>query len=78
MTAIKQVDRQWLKDLRKAKRMKVREVAETLGISYGFYSEVENGWKNPSIEKAYIIADFFEVDVQLFFTNRVRFSEKVH
>jgi transcriptional regulator with XRE-family HTH domain len=75
---IQKVDRQWLKDLRHEKRMTVREASKEMGMSFSYYSDLENGRRNPSVEKSYIMADFYGVDVQLFLTNRVRFSEKVH
>ena len=78
MENIKKVDRQWLKDYRNERRLTVRETAEKLGISFSYYSDLENGRRNPSVEKAVIISDFFNFDVNLLLMNRVRFSEKIH
>lgn len=78
MKVTNKVDRQWLKDLRKGKKLTVRALAEELGFSASYLSDIENSRRNPSVEKAYIMANFFDVDVSLFLTDRVRYSEKIH
>ncbi len=50
-----------LKILRKAKNLKQREVAESVGIKVCSYQAYEEGRANPRFEGLAKIADFFEV-----------------
>jgi transcriptional regulator with XRE-family HTH domain len=67
--------REWLKDLRKGRNLTVRELAPLLEMSFSHYSDIENGRRNPSVELSYKMAKFFEVDVTLFFKDRIQFKK---
>ncbi|AIO19252.1 HTH-type transcriptional regulator Xre [Candidatus Izimaplasma bacterium HR1] len=56
-----------LKDLRMKKKLKQKEVADSLGITAVAYNRFENDNRKPSYELLILIADFFEVDVGYFF-----------
>lgn len=71
------VNRDWMRALRQNMGLSTREIAKQLGMSFSYYSDIENGRRNPSIEKSMNMAKFFDVDIKLFLTNRVKFSEKV-
>jgi transcriptional regulator with XRE-family HTH domain len=66
--------REWLKDLRTKKNLKVREMAEIFGISHQHYSDIENGRRNPSIELSKLMAKFFNVRIELFLADRTKFA----
>jgi transcriptional regulator with XRE-family HTH domain len=68
--------REWLKDLRKEKKLTVREIAPMLGTSFSHYSDIENGRRNPSVDLSMAMADFFDIDLTQILKDRVRFSEK--
>ena len=63
--------RNWLKNIRKKLNMSHKEVAEISGISRNYYTEIENGNKNPSVKHAKRIAlalgfywgNFFENEI---------------
>lgn len=59
-----------LKELRKAKGLKQREVAEQIGVRQQAFSYYETGTINPSLEVAKKIADCFECSIEdIFFAN---------
>lgn len=58
--------RQWLKDLRAEKGLTVREAAEKIGLSWTYYSDIENNRRSPSLAKAVVIAKFFGFDAEKF------------
>jgi transcriptional regulator with XRE-family HTH domain len=66
--------REWLKELRAKKNLKVREIADIFGISYQHYSDIENGRRNPSIELSKLMAKFFNCRLEMFFNERTKFS----
>jgi transcriptional regulator with XRE-family HTH domain len=66
----------WLKELRKGKNLTVRELAPLIGTSFSHYSDIENGRRNPSIDLSITMANFFDCDLKLFLTDRVKFNEK--
>lgn len=66
--------REWLKDLRAKKNLKVREIAAIFGISYQHYSDIENGRRNPSIELSKLMSKFFNVKIELFLADRTKFT----
>jgi transcriptional regulator with XRE-family HTH domain len=70
---IEPIKREWLKTLREAKKLKTREIAEILGISFQHYNDIERGTRNPSIELSYKMAELFSVKVDLFLTERTKF-----
>ena len=73
--AINPIKREWLKKLRKDQEMKTREVADLFGVSFQHYNDIENGRRNPSIELAVQIADFFDFPVDKFFKERTKFKK---
>lgn len=68
------VKRDWMKTFRSEKKMSMREIAELLGISHQHYNDIENGNRNPGIELAIRMADFFKVPVLRFLRDRTRFE----
>lgn len=67
--------REWLKALRKEQEMKTREIADLFGISFQHYNDIENGRRNPSIDLAYDIAEFFDFPVEKILKNRTKFKK---
>ncbi|KXG73828.1 helix-turn-helix transcriptional regulator [Thermotalea metallivorans] len=51
-------------ELRTAKNLTQNYIAEKLGISRSFYTMIENGNRNPSLELAIKLADLFQVNVR--------------
>ncbi len=43
------IKREWMKELRKEKDLKTREIAEILGISFQHYTDSANGRRQPSV-----------------------------
>ena len=73
---IEPIKREWLKTLREAKKLKTREIAEILGVSFQHYNDIERGTRNPSIELSYKMAELFGVKVDLFVTERTKFRKE--
>jgi len=69
------IKREWLKKLRKDKKIKTREIAQTLGVSFQHYNDIENGRRNPSIELSLEIAKYFDVSVEQFLEDRTKFTK---
>lgn len=60
-----------LKQLRNNNKLLQSDIAEILEISTSFYSAIETGARNPTINLAKKIADLFEVSIEeLFFNNK--------
>ena len=55
--------------LRKMNHLSQEELAEKLGISRQTLSKYETGESVPDIEKCKVIADYFEVSVDVFFND---------
>lgn len=72
---IKPKKREWLKKLRHARNIKTREIAETLGISFQHYNDIENGRRNPSIELSLELAKFYDIPVERFLEERTKFTK---
>jgi putative transcriptional regulator len=70
------IKREWLKKLRKDKKIKTREIAQTLGVSFQHYNDIENGRRNPSIELSLEIARYFDVPVEQFLEDRTKFIKE--
>jgi DNA-binding XRE family transcriptional regulator len=68
------IKRDWMKKFRSEKKMSIREMAESLGISHQHYNDIENGNRNPSIELAITMAEFFKVPVLRLLRDRTRFQ----
>ena len=56
-----------LKELRKNKGLKQREIAELLGVKQNTYSDWENGKTEPSFENLIKLADLLEVTLDWLF-----------
>jgi transcriptional regulator with XRE-family HTH domain len=65
--------RKWMKELRKERGLKTREIAPLLNISFQHYNDIERGARNPSFELAYDLAKFFNVPLEIFFKDRTKF-----
>ncbi|PTQ56097.1 MAG: hypothetical protein BSOLF_0839 [Candidatus Carbobacillus altaicus] len=61
------IPRDWLIDLRKQKGMTQDEVAKKIQINRSFYTQIENGVRNPSVDTAKKIADVLSFNWTLFF-----------
>lgn len=68
--------RKWLSELRLQKKFSIRGIAPIFDISWQYYSDIESGRRNPSIELSLKMADFFEVPVEKFFENRISFKKE--
>jgi putative transcriptional regulator len=64
--------RQWLVKKRKEQQLSQQKVADLVGISRSYYSEIEVGVKTPSGKTAKKIADIFDVDMAIFFDDHGR------
>ena len=68
------IKRDWMKKTRLEKKLSVRGMAELLGISHQHYNDIENGNRNPGIELAITMAEFFKVPVLRFLRDRTKFE----
>ncbi|WP_137818927.1 helix-turn-helix domain-containing protein [Pseudomonas sp. 2FG] len=57
-----------IRDLRKRRGVRLQQVADRIGRSVGFVSQIERGLSNPSIEDVSAIAELLGVDYRFFFT----------
>lgn len=71
---LNQAKREWMKELRIAKGLKLREIAEVFGISFQHYHDIEKGRRNPSIELSLEMAKFFETPIEQFLESRTKFK----
>lgn len=69
------IKREWMKELRKEKDLKTREIAEILGISFQHYNDIENGRRNPSVKLSMIMAKYFDVPLEKFWEHRTKFAK---
>lgn len=69
------VKREWLKQLRKEQKISTREIAELFGISFQHYNDIENGRRNPSVELAVNIAEFFDFPLDTLLKDRTIFKK---
>jgi len=60
-----------IRTLRKARGLKLAEIALKLGRSVGWVSQIERGLSMPSLEDLRALASLFDVPVSLFFGNDV-------
>lgn len=64
--------RRELINLRQKKKLTQKEVAENIGISRSFLTEIENGDKDPSLKTIQKLFDFYgEIIKDIFFSNNV-------
>lgn len=59
--------RNWLIEKRLLKQLTQQQVADAVGISRSYYSDIENGNRSPSGKVAKAIADFLVFSMDLFF-----------
>lgn len=57
----------WLKELRERKGLNQQQLAENVGVSREYITMIESGQRNPSVNLAKKIADFFNIEWTLFF-----------
>lgn len=57
----------WLKELRERKGLNQQQLAESVGVSREYITMIESGQRNPSVNLAKKIADFFNIEWTLFF-----------
>jgi DNA-binding XRE family transcriptional regulator len=62
--------REWMKEIRKEKKLTIRQIAPMLKISWQHYSDIENGRRNPSADLCIALGNFFEVNPGRFLENR--------
>lgn len=66
-----------VEELRKSLSMNQEEFAKEIRVSRQTVSSIENGKYNPSLELAFIIADFFEKKIEeVFIFERNKKNEK--
>src|SRR5690625_7325805 len=58
-----------LKQLREDRGIKQKFVAEQLGISANYYSQIENGHRLPQLEHLLVLRNLFNVSLDDFFFN---------
>jgi transcriptional regulator with XRE-family HTH domain len=58
-----------LRELREARGLTVRELAEQLGLSASYLSGIECGQFLPSLQRLLQIRDYFENDLSAYFLN---------
>lgn len=68
------IKRTWMKEMRKSKDLKMRDMSEIFGISYQHYNDIENGRRNPSIELSVEMSRYFGVPIEKFLAERTRFK----
>jgi putative transcriptional regulator len=73
---IKPIKREWMKKLRKDKKLTIKGIAENLEMSWQHYSDIENGRRNPSIALSMKMAKFFDVSIEQFFQDRTKFESE--
>lgn len=59
--------RNWLKELRQAAELTMKQLAEKAGISECYYSQIENGHRSPAVNVAKKIASVLDVPWEKFF-----------
>ncbi|UUI41141.1 helix-turn-helix domain-containing protein [Oceanobacillus oncorhynchi] len=61
-----------LKQLREQRGLKQKFIAEKLGISPNYYSQIENGHRYPQVEHLLKLRDIFNVKLDdIFFNNNI-------
>lgn len=62
--------REWLIALRQKKGLTQEEVAAQVGMHPSAFTHIENGTRNPSVNKAKLIASVLEFDWTKFFLDK--------
>lgn len=66
-----------LKDLRESKGIKQKFIAEQLGISANYYSQIENGHRLPQLEHLIVIKNIFNISLDdIFFNTEIANRDK--
>lgn len=66
-----------LKDLRESKGIKQKFIAEQLGISANYYSQIENGHRLPQLEHLIVIKNIFNISLDdIFFNTEIANCDK--
>ena len=64
------MERHWLRQIREAKGLEQKEVADAVNKTQACYSFIESGNRNPTVELAQKIADVLDFDWTLFFPKK--------
>lgn len=56
-----------IEELRKARGLNQQQLARVIRVSRQTISSIENGKYNPSLELAFIIADYFQLPIEKIF-----------
>ena len=68
--------RKWLKQKRLNKKLKHEDVAKAVGIHRAYYTMIESGYRDPSVDVAKKIAAILEFDWPIFFDNEFEAAVK--
>lgn len=66
-----------IKQLRQSKGMTLKTLSEKVGLSIGFFSQLERGMTSVAVDSLYKIAEVLEVEPTYFFTSPVDKKEHV-
>lgn len=72
--SINPIKREWMKKARKERKLTLESIAPIFNISWQHYYDIECGRRNPSLELSFAMAEFFEVQPQIFLQNRATFE----
>ncbi len=61
------IRRHWLTASRNEKKITMKQLAESIGISESFYCQIESGKRRPSVENAKKLASILGFDWTMFF-----------
>lgn len=64
--------RKWLTELRVKAGLTHQETADRVGIDRSFYTQIESGTRNPSVETAKAIAKVLKFEWTIFFDQQCR------
>lgn len=64
------MERQWLKQIRKKRKISQSEIARKLNKTQACYCQIENGTRNPTVKLAQQIAEILDFDWTLFFPEK--------
>jgi transcriptional regulator with XRE-family HTH domain len=55
--------REWLKTARKEKGHTLKSLAEAVGCSFNYISDLENGRRTPSLKTAFKLSEILDFDI---------------
>ncbi|WP_313893892.1 helix-turn-helix transcriptional regulator [Psychrobacillus sp.] len=67
--------REWLKEYREERGLTQGETAQLSGISRSYYTNIEQGKRNPTVDVAKKIAKTLKFDWVIFFRNQCSLKE---